>query len=311
MNEQQDVLVVGTGYLGKRVAQIAHQLGYRVFTTTRRPERLDELKRAGFHPILLDWNDSRTFSESTSHRREGFASIEQAFSPHLRVLVAVSYDSRGRLGRYESQVLGFRRLLHWLPPDSRVAYVSTTGVYHQTGGVWVDERSPTHPSREAAAVHLQAEQQLHRTRPSGKYLILRLAGIYGPERIPRIADVAAGTPVQTNPSTYLNLIHVDDAAQACVNSWDYMDAEQNEGASIQRRLFLVADNMPVQRGDFYNEIARQTHSPKPNFVPPSANASPRRRGETDKRICSRKMRRLILPSLRYPDFRQGLVSALQ
>ncbi|OYP37084.1 NAD-dependent epimerase/dehydratase family protein [Rhodopirellula sp. MGV] len=313
-NGEKDVLVVGAGYLGKRVARLSQQLGYRVFATTRHRDRFDELKRDRFHPILLDWNDSRTFSEQDPPQGETVTISGQTFAPGLRVLVAVAYDPRGLgakpVSRYDSQVLGLRRLLRHLPSDALVSYVSTTGVYHQRNGEWVDETSTTHPTREAAAVHLQAEQELHRNRPNGKFLVLRLAGIYGPGRIPRVADIASGKPIEANPDTYLNLIHVDDAAKICLRSWDYLDSHSFQGASMQQRLMLVADHYPVARGEFYREVARQVGGPSPSFVPPAATTSPRRRGEANKRICNRKMARSLMSNLAFPDYRQGLVSAL-
>ncbi|MDM4017745.1 NAD-dependent epimerase/dehydratase family protein [Roseiconus lacunae] len=321
-DHQKDVLVVGTGYLGNRVAQLSQRLGYRVFATTRRLNRLDELKGRGFHPILLDWNDSRMFEgagivsaesssrDDSSQVADAVSLIDQSFSPELRVLVAVSYDSQSPYSRYESQVLGLRRLLRFLPKDARISYVSTTGVYHQTDGVWVDETSTTRPSREAARVHLQAEQELHRRRPSGMNLVLRLAGIYGPGRVPRVADVVSKVPIATVPDSYVNLIHVEDAARACVRSWDYWDETADRSPSMQRRLFLVADDRPVTRGDFYRRVARLSGVPEPEFVAPDSQTTPRRRAETNKRICNAKMRRHLIQKLNYPDYREGLVSAL-
>ena len=298
--DNSDVLVVGTGYLGKRVARICRAAGARVFTTTRRPDRFPELSESGYHPVRLDWTDRRTLENL---RRDDL-------SAKMRVLVAISYDSRGRLGRYQSQVGGLENLLGVLPGDSRLCYISTTGVYHQIDGRWVDETSPTNPNRIGGRVHLQAEQVLHRLRPKSAYLVLRLAGIYGPGRVPRIADVIKGQPIASPPEGYLNLIHVDDAVRAVVQSWDLMQQRENWQPSMQSRLFCVADDLPVVRGDFYREIARQCNAREPNFIVPEKDAPVKMRSISNKRVCNRKMKRDLLPRLMYPDYRAGLVDVL-
>ena len=69
----------------------------------------------------------------------------------------------------------------------------------------MDETSATEPTREGGAVHLQAEQLLRGRRPDSTWTILRLAGIYGPGRVPRAADVIAGRPIAAPESGFLNL----------------------------------------------------------------------------------------------------------
>lgn len=335
MNDQSDVLVVGTGYLGREVADLVRrQAGSNcaVYTTTRRRRRMDELSLAGFSPIQFDWTDHGTFRNLPLGRWSanpapampggGVSSSEARTSPNsagLRVLVAVSYDRKSAVSRYDSQVGGLHRLLQVLPPEARICYISTTGVYHQTDGRWVDETSPTHPSREGGRVHLQAEQLLHANRPSCPWIVLRLAGIYGPRRVPRAADVVASRPIASPAEGYLNLIHVHDAARCVLAAWDQMNAEdtvrdnlsQRQRVGMQHRLYVVADNAPVVRREFYREIARQCGADDPVFTAAPDDAPVRMRSDSNKRICNRKMRRELVNDLRYPDYRSGLADVLQ
>ena len=278
-------LIFGCGYLGSRVAAVARDRGDTVFATTRDLGKAKCLAGQGFTPVVADWADSRTL-----------ARLPQVD----RVLVAVSYDRRSGQDRYESQVGGFARLLQVLDPDVDVCYVSTTGVYHQTDGSWVDETSPTHPGRDGGKAHLDAEALLWRMRPHSKSCILRLAGIYGPGRIPRAADVIAGRPIASPELGYLNLIHVDDAADAVLASWN---------PSVQR-LYVVADDEPMLRGDFYREIAKQTRSAEPTFVSPPADSPKSFRSETNKRIWNRRLKRDLVPRLKFPTYREGLSNSL-
>lgn len=307
MNDDTDILVVGTGYLGYRVAQLSLATAAKVYATTRRQDRFDFLARSGFRPIRFDWNEPSSFGNLPLDR----------LSAATRVLVAVSYDSSGRLGRYDAQVGGLGNLLRVLPADARVCYISTTGVYHQCDGRWVDETSPTHPDRSGGRVHLQAEALLHAMRPASPWNVLRLAGIYGPGRIPRVADVIAGRPIEAPESGYLNLIHVHDAARAVLAAWESMPhtAMRHTASAtpigMQSRLYVVGDDRPVLRREFYREIARQCGAPPPSFVPPPPDAPPRMRSNSNKRVWNRKLRRELLPVLDFPDYICGLADVLQ
>ncbi|WP_372724739.1 SDR family oxidoreductase [Novipirellula sp.] len=280
------ILIVGCGYLGSVVAKMAHDSGHTVFATTRRPNRATELRKQGIEPILADWtNRSRL----------------RALPEVDRVLVAVSYDSASRLSRYESQVGGMRNLLEAVPEQAHLCYISTTGVYHQTGGVWVDERSPAKPNREGGRVHLQAEDLLHRHRPAAPWTILRLAGIYGPGRVPRIDSVLQGQPIASAEDGYLNLIHVHDAARAVFAAWQ----------KSAYRMYVVGDDEPMPRRDFYCEIARQCGAATPVFVPPPAGSAKQMRSESNKRIWNRRLKGNLLPKLAFPTYREGLASILK
>lgn len=217
-----------------------------------------------------------------------------------QVLISVSYDRTSQHSRYESQVLGLRNLLQAISPEARICYISTTGVYHQTDGSWVDETSPTVPTRAGGQAHLEAEQMLSQLRPDSPWTILRLAGIYGPGRIPRAADVTAGRPIEASSEGYLNLIHIDDAADAVLAAW----------SRSRRRLYLVSDDCPVLRGDFYQQIARQCGAAPVTFVEPSPDAPARVLSASNKRVRNQMMRRDLLTQLSYPSYREGLANAI-
>jgi nucleoside-diphosphate-sugar epimerase len=282
------ILVVGCGYLGWRVALRAESTGRRVWATTRRRTKARRIAEAGLEPLLIDWTDRRTLSRL----------------PEVdRVLVAVSYDRQSGAGRDEAIVGGFRNLLASLSPDVDVCYISTTGVYHQTDGRWVDETSPARPAREGGRAHLRAEQLLHRLRPQSPWTVLRLAGLYGPGRVPRAADVIAGRPIASPEHGFLNLIHVDDAASAVLRCWQ-------KPAPQRKRLYVVADDEPVIRGEFYREIARQCDAPPPRFVEPDAESAVAARSQSNKRVWNRRMKQELLPRLAFPSYREGLAAVL-
>ncbi len=294
-------LIFGCGYLGRRVAQKWLETGGEVTVTTRTPSKLGDLRWRGAKVVVADWNDRRSL---------------QRLPDHDRILVAVAYDPRSGVGRLESQVLGLDHLLQATDPAADVCYISTTGVYHQDGGCWVDENSPCHPARAASRAHLLAESLLAQrrgprlfsetpdtNRQRGRWVVLRLAGIYGPGRIPRGANVLQNLPIAADPKSFVNLIHVQDAAETVIQSWTV-------DRSVRQPCYVIADGHPVRRGDFYREIARLTGSPPPRFVEASENQPLTRRSEGNKRIWAERFRKDLLPTLQFPTFREGLQDSL-
>jgi len=285
----EGTLIVGYGYIGSRVAQWlqADGNGEPVYAVTRNRQKADQLAAQGLTPIVADWTDRRTLASLPSCKR---------------VLVAVSYDARSGRSREESQVGGMNHLLHRLSLQSDICYLSSTGVFHQNDGRWVDESSPARPLGAGGVAHLRAESLLHRHRPGGRWVILRLAGIYGPDRIPRVADVLAGRPIDGPHSGYLNLIHRDDAAAAVMAAW----ARGND----RQRLYLVSDDRPVIRRRFYEQIAVLSGVQAPQFAP-NANPSLSARSISNKRIWNRRLRHDLLPQLRFPTYVEGLTDLLR
>jgi nucleoside-diphosphate-sugar epimerase len=279
-------LIVGCGYIGAAVASAFRAKGETVYAMTRSPAKGQLLAAQGIHPVIADWTDRRTLATLPACQR---------------VLVAVSYDSRSGVSREDSQVGGLSNLLDFLPKSVDICYLSTTGVYHQSDGSWVDESSPARPVGPGGLAHLRAESLFHRRRPDAPWTILRLAGIYGPGRIPRVADVLAGRPIEGPNSGYLNLIHRDDVVAAVLATWTH---RQN-----RHRLYLVADDKPVIRSRFYQQIAVLTGVPSPSFAPtqtPSLSA----RSMSNKRVWNRRLRRSLLAKLHFPTYIDGLTDLL-
>lgn len=292
--------VFGCGYLGKRVAIRLMEQGWQVSALTRSRQRAAALGQLGIQPVLGDWTDRRFI---------------HAAPPAERVLVAVGFDSRGGKSRHEVYVEGLRNALRAVPAASDCVYVSTTGVYHQGGDQWVDEMSPARPSREGGQAHLRAEELLRRQRAlssgansSGRTVVLRMAGLYGPERVPRLQAVREGMLLDVQGDSYLNLIHIDDAASCVLAAWQQPRVEP---------LYVIADGTPVLRRDYYQEIARLAGVPPAQLAESrslagrGASLGERGRAEGSKRIWTRRMRRDLLPQPQYASFREGLAAVCQ
>jgi nucleoside-diphosphate-sugar epimerase len=217
--------------------------------------------------------------------------------------VAFGYDRAAGLPIHDVYVRGLANLLAALPPNTgRIIYVSSTGVYGRTSTEVVNEETPCEPTREGGIACWEAEKTLLAHPLGVGSTRLRLAGIYGPGRIPFLSALAAGNPIATPADSFLNLIHVDDAAN--VVTWA---ADQGPVPS----LYVVSDGHPVLRREFYEAAALQIGAPAPGFVePPADTPQARRAAAGDKQVDSRRLWHDMRATPRYATFREGLAASL-
>jgi nucleoside-diphosphate-sugar epimerase len=267
-------LIVGCGYLGRVVARLWVAQGRPVSGLTR--SRTDELRALGIEPIAGDVTDP--------------ASLH--LTPAETVLYAVGLDRSAGKSMREVYVGGLANVLDAVPTPRRLVYVSSTSVYGQAAGEWVDEDSPTEPVEENGRIVLECETLLRRRLPEA--IILRFAGIYGPGRLVKRSAVEKGEPLATDPNKVINLIHVEDGASAVVAA-----AERARAGAT----YNVADGRPVTRREFYTVMAGLLGAPPPRFEPSAREA-------TNRRISNRRLKEELGIELAYPDFEAGLRQAL-
>ena len=269
-------LIVGCGYLGRRVAARWTATGRRVVALTRR--NADALAALGLEPVVGDVNDP--------------SSLRQIPAADT-VLYAVGMDrSQGKTMR-EVYVNGLGHVLDTIPSAARFVYISSTGVYGQTGGEWVDETSETLPLEESGNVVLEAERLLREKRPDA--IVLRFAGIYGPDRLLRKQAILNGEALVGDAGKWLNLIHVEDGADAV------LAAEACGGAG---QTYLVCDDEPVTRRDFYTHLAERLGAPPAKFEPPAVPAV-----EPNRRVTNRRAKTELGWRPRFPNYRAGLAES--
>jgi nucleoside-diphosphate-sugar epimerase len=272
-----DRLIVGCGYLGARVAALWRGQGLRVLAVTRKPSRAAELAGLGVEPVVADVLDP------ASLRR--LPAVEG-------VAYCVGMDRSAGASMREVYVGGLRNVLSALPGAPRIVYVSSTGVYGQTGGEEIDESAETAPAEESGRVVLEAEGVLRELRADA--VVLRFAGIYGPGRLLRAAALRAGEALAADPEGWLNLIHVEDGAAAVSAA----DARGRAGA-----VYNVSDDRPARRREFYATLAALLQAPPPRFTAGPA-------GQADRRVQNWRLRQELGVALRYPSFAEGLPASL-
>ena len=280
-------LVVGCGYLGTRVARRWLAAGDRVFGITRSQARAAELTAIGITPVVCD---------VTSDPNSPPWQTLRELPPFDTVFWAVGFDRTSGTTHRDVHVAGLAHLLDALQGSPRVILSSSTGVWGDEGGGVVTEETPTNPSREAGHVLVEAESLL-RSHAKGPGVALRFAGLYGPDRLPRLDDLRAGRPIAADPESWLNLIHIDDAA-AVVGAV--------AAAATPQPLYVVSDGHPVLRRDWYGHLAAITSSPSPRWEP----SLPRTRG-ADKRVDPALLFRDLAIVLAHPDPLRGIETVLQ
>lgn len=269
-------LVVGCGYLGALVARLWRDAGDRVYATTR-GSRADALSQAGLRPLIMDVTQE-------------LASV--ALPAVDTVVFAVGRDRRSGATMADIHEKGLRTVMDALSEfTGRVIYVSSTGVYNQDAGEWVDETSVCEPVSEGGMACLAAERLLFAHARGQHALVLRLAGLYGQGRVPLSAAVAAGRPIAGSPDAYLNLIHVEDAAGAVVAA--------AAAGPIAAATYVVSDGHPPTRGEYVGVLAARMGMAPPPF---EGGRDLGKRVRNDRAVHALGLR------LQYPSYREGLAA---
>lgn len=285
------ILIFGCGYLGRRVAMACAANGRQVFSVTRSQDTADEFREKGWQPIIADIT-----------KPDSLGDLPETDC----VLFAVGFDRTVGIPIEDVYVTGLKNVLGRLPRFSnerqRFIYISSTGVYGQTNGDWVDEDSPCQPERVGGKACLAAEELLQSSQFGNASVILRLAGIYGPGRVPRQKDIIADGEITAATSGFLNLIHVEDAANIVLAA---------EARATPPALYVVSDGHPVLRGEYYRELGSQLGVPDLKINEVDADSPAGQRARASKRIKSDRVRDELRLSLNYGDYRIGLADSLR
>jgi len=284
------LLCFGLGYSARYLAERLRRAGFAIVGTCRTPEGAAVLREAGVEPLIFD--GQRPLAA------ESFAGVSH-------VLSSIPPDADGdpawRLHRdwFDAHA----GALAW------IGYLSTTGVYGDTGGGWVDETSPLSPSNDRSQRRVLAEQQwLGLWRRHGAPVhIFRLPGIYGPGRS-AIEQVRSGTARRVEkPGQVFSRIHVEDIAATLQASID-----RPRGGAI----YNVADDEPASSADVIAYAFALLGQPVPPTIPYdqiASTMSPMARSfyADSRRVRNARIKDELGVRLAYPTYREGLRTILK
>ena len=241
------ILVVGCGDVGCRVVRRLNS-GQQVLALTSSPARLAELRALGVTPLLGNLDNA--------------ASLRRLSGLAQRVVHLAPPPGQGWADTRSQNLVSAVRLRG---PPSALVYGSTSGVYGDCQGDWVDETHAPKPLTPRAVRRVDAEARLrHLGRSSGtRVSVLRIPGIYAPDRANGTpeARLRKGTPVlRPEDDVYTNHIHADDLARACLSAlW----------RGKPQRIYNVSDDTHLKMGDYFDWAADHYGLPRPPRVPRS------------------------------------------
>ena len=265
------VLIAGCGYVGAALAARLVNAGHEVFAL----RRSDTQPAAGVHTIRADLSRAATLSAVPD-------AIDSLF-------YTAAPDDQSESSYRATYIDGLRNVLAALkgPGPSRLLLTTSTAVYAQDAGEWVDEDSPTEPGRFQGRILLESEAL---ARASGLTAItVRFGGIYGPGRTRLIDEVRRGAATIPDRPSYTNRIHRDDCAGVLAHL-----AELGAPAGV----YVGVDDDPADRRDVITWLAARLGAPAPRVEPLGGSR------EHGKRCRNAK---LVATDFRfaYPSFRDG------
>ena len=280
------LFIFGLGYSGLEIAKLARAEGWSVAGTCTTADKAARLAADGIEAHPFDGTaplDAAAFGESS----------------HVVCTVAPGSGGDPALGTSPA-LLGRAR---WL------GYLSTTGVYGDHGGGWVDETTPLRSTQPRSLERMAAEQAWRDfASTSGAALhILRLPGIYGPGRS-ALDQVRAGTARRIDkPGQFFSRIHVEDIARATLTA-----ADRAQGTEV----WNVADDLPAPNADVVAHAFELLGLAVPPAIPweqvaPTMTPMARSFYMESRRVRNDRLKRDLGVALNYPTYREGLASIRQ
>lgn len=277
------VLIAGCGYVGTALGKRLARAGHTTFGLRREAAGLP----AVIHPVPADLT-----------RPETLNSLPEELDA---VIYAASPSEHSEAGYRAAYVLGLGHLLaalaHGSSKQARVVFVSSTAVYGQDAGEWVDESSTTAPVSFSGRTLLAAERLA--LEHSSTAIVLRLGGIYGPGRTRLLEQIRQGRATLSPNQRYTNRIHRDDAASALFHL---------STLSRPEAVYLGVDDAPASEREVFSWLAHRMNCPEP--VEASTPERATRRASGNKR-CSNARLKASGYDFIHPTFREGYAALLE
>jgi nucleoside-diphosphate-sugar epimerase len=274
----------GLGFSALALAEICQKNGWRVSGTVRSAHKQEQLQMRGITAHIYDENLPLLYPDA-------------AFSGVTHILISIPPNDSGDIVFQD-----YAEIINNLPHLEWLGYCSTTGVYGDHNGAWVDENSPTNPKHLRAKRRLMAEEQWLQNNKTTH--IFRISGIYGPKRS-ALDSLKNGSAKRIDkPGHVFCRIHVDDIAQALFAS------TQNKTAG---EIFNLADDNPAEQSEVIAYAAEILHITPPALIKfENADLSEMARDfySANRRVSSKKIKEKLGIKWLYPSYKEGLLHCL-
>ena len=287
MKKDEKYFVIGCGYVGSKVAH--HLANKPLIALARSQHSQSRLQTLGIPWVYGDLDE-----------RDSLVKLP------VKNTILYYFVPPPATGLVDSRLTNLCTSFEHLP--QKIILISTTGVYGDCQGAWIDETQPLNPQTDRAKRRVHAETVLQQwAETQGVAItIFRVPGIYGPDRLP-LKRLQQETPVLDPAiSPFSNRIHIDDLVNACLVARD----REKTG------IYNISDGHPTTMTDFFNQVAQAFHFPLPPTVDWSQakqqfSASMMSYLAESKRLDNRKMREQLGVIPRYSDLQTGLAQCVQ
>ena len=279
-------IIIGCGQVGRQLCSLLSDSNDTFHCIVKSQSSLEKITQQKFSGLVFDLDAEQPFPDD--------------ISPSGSDLYYFAPPSNDDL--CDHRIDHFLKLCETAIPR-RIVYISTSGVYGDCSGKWVNEEYPISPITDRAKRRAYAEQSLISFCQKFKceYNILRVGGIYGPERLP-LERLKSITVVCPEEAPFSNRIHAFDLASVCLAT---MQSKTHD------EIFNVSDGNPTSMTDYFYQLADMANLPRPPCVPLSEAASKLSPGmlsfiNESRRLCTDKLNSMIDVTVKFPTLDLGL-----
>ena len=287
----EKIFIIGCGDIGRRTAALWQARANPVVALARSAASTERLRQLGITPVAGD--------------------LDLAESLHalpMADVVLYYFAPPPAQGETDPRMHALMTALDFGAVPKKIIYISTTGVYGDGRGEWINEDTPLRPQAARSKRRVDAESALRAfgIRHAVPVIILRVSGIYGPGRLPIDAIKARRPVLDEKESGYTNRIHADDLARICVAA-----AEHGRADSV----YNVSDGQPGTLAGYFNQLADALGEPRPPVVTRAEAQTLLSAGmlsylNESRRIDNRRLRQELGIELLYPTLEAGLAASL-
>ncbi len=288
---KEKLWIIGCGDIGHRVASLYRQQQgiSNIHALVSSKSSKKHCEAVGIHAITLDLDKISTEEASNLSHQINNNKLFYFVPPPLS-------------GKEDTRFKQFLSSLSKQP--KRIVLISTTGVYGDSKGHWIDEKTATNPQAERAYRRLSAEKILQHWGKINQreYIILRVPGIYAKDRLP-LARLKKGLPiVKESEAGWTNRIHADDLAMICKQSMESV---------ISGEIYNVTDGNPSTMTEYFNQVADYADLPRPPQISMQQARLTLSAGmvsylQESRRISNQKIIDQLGIKLQFPNLKKGL-----
>jgi len=273
------ILIVGCGTIGSELAGVLSAQGHDVTGLKRKP------------PLSVPGPVSYVAADISSS-----ASLANLDTDFTQAFFIVSPDQRNEQSYRAVYESGLSNLLEWLP-ETPWLMVSSTSVYGQSQGEWVDEDSISDPANITSRLIRQAEQKLIGSNPAN--IVVRFSGIYGPGRESLLRLAMQAPAIQQTPTYFTNRIHQQD----CVGTLSFLLKRRLAGDELAQ-CYLANDDDPAPMWEVMSWLADRLHCEPPTVKATDADTGMNKR-------CNNARLKALGYQFRYPSYKDGYLELIR